>query len=42
MGETCAHDYTYIDDYTWLCCDNDETKYLESKTHLKDAVKALE
>ena len=29
MGETCVKDYTYIADYTWLCCDDVETKYLK-------------
>ena len=42
MGKTCVHEYTYIDDYTCLCCDDVETKYLESKNHLKDTEKALE
>ena len=33
MGETCVDDYTYIADYTCLCCDDVEPKYLESKKH---------
>ena len=32
-GETCVDDYTYIGDYTCLCCDDVEHKYLESKKH---------
>ena len=31
MAETCAHDYTYISDYTCLCCDDVEPKYLGLK-----------
>ena len=31
--EICAHDYTYIADYTYLCYDDVELKYLESKKH---------
>ena len=42
MGETCVDDHTYIADYTCLCCDDVEPKYLESKNHLKNTVKALE
>ena len=42
MGETCVDDYTYIADYTCLCCDDVEPKYLQSKKHEKDTVKALE
>ena len=29
MGETCVNDYTYIADYTCLCYDDLETKYLK-------------
>ena len=33
MGETCVHNYTYIADYTCMCCDDVEPKHLESKNH---------
>ena len=33
MRETCVHDYTYIADYTYLCCDDVEPKYLQSKKY---------
>ena len=42
MGEACVHDYTYIADYTCLCQDDVDPKYLQSKKHYKDTVTALE